>query len=238
MKKSFLLFIHLCFISFVVFTQEETLWDYPIKPGTPEWKTLKTKKQMVDACQIPLDILNNLSTKDLVTISLNYPLFNDYLEYDDERMGICMIIRRFNGLKELSQREDGITEIIKAYLNFPILDQLQKDPNHKDYHTPYKLPFLELVLCDDLFLNKLDDEKLEELRKITLKKYTDKLKNPDVYSTLFNLKKTMLLTVSIIYRQNIQTLSQEQKDSISFFIKGYKNCSYDLLTEISKIITL
>jgi hypothetical protein len=202
-----------------------------------EWATLRTYQQMIDTCQIPIDILNNTNTKDLVTICLNYPMFNDYLVHDDERIGIYVMIRRFNGLRELSQREDRITELKQAYSDFPILTELQKDPTSKEYHLPYKLPFLELILCDTLFLNKMNSDELEELRIIALNKYASELQNPDVYS-LFNIKKTMLLIATIMDRQNNEMLSPEQQDVLKTFIKNYSHCPHSLLTEVSKIIIL
>ena len=233
----FFLLIVLFSIPLIVHGQQNTLWDYPIKPGMEEWATLRTKKQMIDACQIPLEILNNSNTKDLVTICLNYPMFNDYLIFNNERKGICVMIQRFNGLMELSQRENKIPELIQAYSNFPILTQLQKDPTSKEYHLPYKLPFLELVLCDTLFLNKMNNDELEELRVIALNKYVSELQNPDVYS-LFNIKKTMLLIASVIIRQNNATILPEQQDTLKTFIESYNYCSHNLLIEVSKIITL
>ena len=218
--------------------QETILWDYPLKPGMEEWATLRTKTQMVTACQIPLDILDTINTKELVAICLNYPMFNDYLFFDDERKGISIMIARFNGLKGLSQREDRISELIQTYSDFPILTQLSKDPMSKEYHLPYKLPFLESLLCDTLFLNKMDSTELEELRIIALDKYASKLQNPEVYSVLFNIKKTMLLIASIIDRQNNLALSPEQQVVLKTFIENYNHCSHNLLTEVSKIITL
>jgi hypothetical protein len=203
-----------------------------------EWVTLRTKKQMIDACQIPSGILNNINTKDLVTICLNYPMFNDYLVYEDERKGISVMINKFNGLKELSQREDRMTELIQTYSDFPILTQLQKDPASKEYHLPYKLPFLELVLCDTLFLNNTNSIELEELRIIALNKYESKLQNPEIYSLLFNVTKTMLLIASIIEKQNRLSLSPEQQDVLKSFIENYNYFPHSLLTELSKIITL
>jgi len=238
MKKVIFILISLLFLSFIITAQEETLWDYPIKPGTEEWKTLKTKKQMVDVCQIPSEILNNISTSNLVIICLNYPMFYDYVAYNDERVGVKAIINHINGFSELHKRENGISELIKAYSKFPVLTQLQKDPASKDYHMPYKLPFLELVLCDPVFLNKMNSIELEEIRIVALDKYASKLQSPEVYSLFFNVKKTMLLIASVIDKQNIVVLSSEQQELLKTFIKNYHNFPNELLTEVSKIITL
>ena len=158
MKKQLLLLLLFSFVLLffsVIYAQEKMVWDYPIKPGMKEWATFETGEQMVKACQIPLDVLNAISTKELVMVCLNYPLFNNYLVLNDEREGISITIQQFNGLQELSQRKDGIQELIKAYADYPIISKVQNDVNSKDYHIPYKLSFLELVLSDNVFLTEM-----------------------------------------------------------------------------------
>ncbi len=228
MKKQLLLSFSLL-LFFAMHAQEKAEWDYPVKPGTKEWASFETNEQMLNACQIPLDILNTMSTKELVTACLNYPLFNNYVAFDDEREGVKVTIQNFNGLQELSRRKDGFIELIKAYTNYPILSQVQKDINSKDYHAPYKLSFLELVLSDPTFLSQINNDELEKLRKIAVNKYADKLQNPDVYS-LFCIKKSMLLTAVIMNKQN----KTEKKDVINTFIKTYNNLESNTLTEMSK----
>ena len=85
---------------------------------------------------------------------------------------------------------------------------------------------------------QMDSAELEELRIIALDKYENKLQNPEVYSVLFNIKKTMLLIASIIDRQNNEALSPEQQEILKTFIENYNHCPNSLLTEVSKIITL
>jgi len=95
----------LCLFSYLITAQEpekKETWDYPVKPGSREWASFTTGKQMVDACQIPNHILKSLSTKELVEICFNYPLFLDYAAANDERKGISHMIEIFNGLNELS----------------------------------------------------------------------------------------------------------------------------------------
>ena len=233
MKK--ILFSFLIFLSFVIYAQEKIVWDYPIKPGTKEWATFEMGEQMFNACQIPLDILSTIGTKELVMVCLNYPLFNDYVAFNDEREGVNVIIKNFNGLWELSKRQDGVKELMRVYADFPVLSQVQNDVASKDYHIPYKLSFLELVLSDNIFLSQVDNDELEEFRKIAVNKYADKLQNANVYS-LFNVKKTMLLAVSIMKKQNKVGKSIEKQAVMNTFIENYNHLDSNTLTEISKII--
>ena len=51
-------------------------YDFPIKPGTEEWKKLKSGDEMVDAFKIPDSVLISLSTEPSAKTSLNYPMLN------------------------------------------------------------------------------------------------------------------------------------------------------------------
>jgi len=73
-------------------------WDYPVKPGTEEWKQFKSHKEMTDACQIPEKILSSLSTKDLTAICLQYPLLIDMFAFNIPDYGIDAVFDNFNGL--------------------------------------------------------------------------------------------------------------------------------------------
>ena len=135
----------------------------------------------------------------------------------------------------MSKRQDGVKELIRVYADFPVLSQVQNDVASKDYHIPYKLSFLELVLSDNIFLSQVDNDELEEFRKIAVNKYADKLQNANVYS-LFNVKKTMLLAVSIMKKQNKVGKSIEKQAVMNTFIENYNHLDSNTLTEISKII--
>jgi len=233
MKK--LLLLTLLFFSFSVYSQEKKTWDYPVKPGSEKWASFTSGQQMLEACQIPKEVLAIISTKELAEICLNYPLLNDYIYVNDARNGISMKIEMFNGLKELSERKDCFQELFNIYKNYPILTQIQ-NKDSKDYHVPYKLPFLELLIADDAIIKKLDDQSLSALGKIVIEKYEKKLENSHVYS-LFNMSKTFLLGAVIIVNQNINSISPEQKDIAKRFIDNSNNPEPALLSEISKVIS-
>ena len=84
----------------------------------------------------------------------------------------------------------------------------------------------------NVFLSKMDNDELEELRKIVANKYADKLQNSDEYS-LFSIKKTMLLAAVIINKQR----KTEEQDVINTFIQSYNHLESNTLTGMSKLIT-
>jgi hypothetical protein len=206
------------------------MYDFPLKQGSIEWKSFETGQQMLEACQIPQKILDKISTTDLVKTCLSYPLFFEYLAFNNEREGIHIMIDKFNGLKELSKRQDGAQELIKIYNDFPVVQTVTS----KDADIPYKLPFLELLIADDVFINQLTENELAELSKIILNKYESKLKYTDIYS-IYNIKRTFLLGSVVLDKQNKSTKTQQ--NVIRNYIENYNNAESNLLTEISKIIS-
>ena len=236
MKKNLLLIV--CMISCVLNAQESeepVLWDYPVKPGMPEWASFATGEQMREACQIPDKILEALSSKDLVKIILNYPLFFTFTIHENERAGVSFAIKTFNGLSELSKRKDGVFELINAYKEYPVLTQ-QPERSSKYYFAPFKLLWIELLLADDAFIKQLNEHESAELGKIVVEKYARKVESIHVYS-LWDIKHTFLLCAVNILNYNINEKTPQQQETIKSFIENFMFADETLLTEMSKIIS-
>ena len=95
--------------------QNTTAYDYPIKPGTSEWSQFDDHAEMVDACQIPEDVLKTMSTDALIETVLNYPLLDDIYAYDTFQEGFDAVSEHFNGLLELLNRGDAGSELLAKY---------------------------------------------------------------------------------------------------------------------------
>jgi len=61
----------------------ELPWEYPIQPGTDEWKELQFGEPggLEAALQIPEEILASLTTEDLMVLIILNPLFYKFLLY-------------------------------------------------------------------------------------------------------------------------------------------------------------
>ena len=92
-------------------------YQYPVVPGTEEWDEFKSLQEMIDASQIPEDILKNMTTKALVESVINYPLAINICAYADlgagHMEGLKNVSEYFNGLPELYSRADAIEELDK-----------------------------------------------------------------------------------------------------------------------------
>ena len=169
-----LIFTCLIFTSFSLLAQEKRLdWDYPVKPGDKQWAELKTGEQQLNAVQIPQNILEQLSTAELAELCLNYPLYIGYTAVNDGRLAISRMIKKFNGLNELSKRKDGAKELVNLYEKFPIF----KDKESEDLQRLcFRLPFVELLIANEAFMNQFDRQAIKGLKKLLLKNMAKKPK--------------------------------------------------------------
>ena len=138
-------------------------YDYPIKPGTDEWKAFGSHEEMLKACQIPEEILHRMSTTALVETVLNYPLIMDWLTYDTFEIGIESVRKQFNGLSELLSRNDAGVSLMGLYQTI--------DPTTWDVNSPiaeraeyyFRLLNIELLLSQDSVISDLSVTNLQNL---------------------------------------------------------------------------
>lgn len=83
-------------------------YEYPIKPGTEEWKLITNRIERAEKCQIPEDILSRMTTEALAKTVLEYPFMVDMYAWNTTSVGYQVIKSEFNGLQELEMRPDGL----------------------------------------------------------------------------------------------------------------------------------
>ena len=206
------------------------IWDYPVKPGTEEWACIISSEEQLKIVQIPNDILARISTDELARLCIKYPLFFEYTAFNDERMAISLMIKKFNGLRELSEREDGTIALMKIYDQMKIQEKegyIEKG----EYSSVLHFEYIELLLSSDVFINQLSVEKQKVLRKMTVVKYGKKVEHIDVYG-MSGIKTSLLLSSVIINKTNPENKNyQLLKD----FIANYNSISNNQLETISMI---
>ena len=105
MRKLFLLFALLLCMSGN--GQTTIKWDYPVKPGSKEWKKLDSYSERLDKCQIPEEVLPHLDTPQLVDLCMEYPFLMNIYVFGDPFYGYDVLFHDFNGIRELFGREDA-----------------------------------------------------------------------------------------------------------------------------------
>jgi hypothetical protein len=143
-------------------------YNYPIYPGTKEWENLSTSEEMSNACQIPTNILENMSTQAVIQAIWEYPLlflvFQRYvLQTDFEAL-----FSQNNAYIELSKRKDAG---IALFNRLVLADPLTKGATQESQ-------VLELLISQTVFLSQLNNDQKKKIVEITLT--NDNLRQNDV----------------------------------------------------------
>ncbi len=160
------------------------VYNYPIKPGSSEWKAFKSHYQMINACQLPTAIINKIKTEDLLNTCLDYPLYDDMFFYDRIQKGFDAVKLYFNGLKELLDRNDVGNQILDLYMKM--------DPNsyNEDWPKAKKVEFaisfikIEVLLAQTKILNEFSKGERALILQECIKKAREKQKYPKYYGQL------------------------------------------------------
>lgn len=174
MKNFFLTFIFFIAISSAYAQTNNNPYHFPIKPGTEEWKKLKSGDEMASVCNIPETILKNLTTQALVNTCLNYPLFSEILSANDLQAGFSALQNNFNGFRELINRKDAGKELLLTYqkLNTANLSLIRSLEERGAF--TFKFTYIELLLSQAQILSNLDTGEKHLLRQEALRKFEQK----------------------------------------------------------------
>jgi len=164
-------------------TSASDAYEYPIKPGTEEWKAFETHDDMLKACQIPESTLKSMSTKGLVETVLEYPLFGDIMAYSSIQQGFEVVASRFNGLSELLNRKDAGTELLAIYSKMNPQDIEENWGDIQKGAHAVSIANVEILLAQNKILDNLNKIQLENLIVEARSKYTAKQQS-EIYGQL------------------------------------------------------
>ena len=96
----------------------DTPYEYPVKPNTKAWLGMPTTIERHAACDIPMDIVQKMTTDALVETVLTYPFFVDVMCYDTVEMGFRVVSGYFSGMDELlnHRNEQEVCLSLQKYL--------------------------------------------------------------------------------------------------------------------------
>lgn len=79
------------------------------------WVQFKTGEDMLKALNLPKDVLNKLTTEQLVECCKQYPLWISRMAYNDPCKGTLYVMDNFNGFSALRNRERHAEYLLDAY---------------------------------------------------------------------------------------------------------------------------
>lgn len=147
-------------------------YEYPIVPGTEAWSELTTHQQMIEAVQIPEDILNKMNTEELVTAVLENPMIIDIYAYytveDGFTEGYRIMCDKLNCLNELSKRGDSAIVLEKALSNLStVLVETEESGQAEDVQSMYMTGNRILQCIEEQSTSEISESMISPLAAIT-----------------------------------------------------------------------
>lgn len=236
MKKRIIFWFIIFVISGIIpnLAQQSTgVYEYPIKPGSDEWKAFTTHGDMINSCQIPSSILQSMSTIDLIETCLTYPLFGDMFLHDHFQKGFDAVSAHFNGLQELLKRKDAGNFLLEKYKGMDpnALDQTWSSLQKGEYAANFY--FVEILLAQEVILKKLQKIQKESLLNECIRKAQEKQKYPEVFGML-SFENIGLIAGRIMLIENFEPLIQkiETDEHIKWFLQNGPIPSQSLIDEL------
>lgn len=197
MKITTYIILFCCFIIAPTFVYSQKIsddaYDFPIRPGMPEWKELKTYTEILEAIQIPDDIVKDMSTLGLVETILNYPDLINILSHPTYQEGFQLIVGRFNGYQELISRPDAGNKLLDIYSRF---DPNKNEPmvQYQDHPIVFEYLNIELLLAQPEIINTLDYREKIKLSTIIINKYNEKIINKSKFGNLSIISSCLVIS--------------------------------------------
>jgi hypothetical protein len=207
----------------VTFPDDETpSWDFPVKPGSDEWKAFQSHDEMVKACQIPENILVKLQTAELIKICLNYPLWMDIFVFNLLSDGFKSYETNFNGFRELLSRKDAGTETLAYYRKI----NPESEVFSSSIDFVYRMSVVELFLSHQQIATKYSSVQKKDVIAELLTKHPK-----------FRQQTSYLAMINLIQYDNRSILAPEAK-KLSVYFSGSFLPDKEFITQADKLINL
>ena len=170
---------------------------YPVTPIDEMWQSLFTTTERVDACRIPDEILDKMTTLQLLLAAIDYPMSGTLYMYSDMETGFEVLTEYCGALEELLSRADCMKTVKEYYVNYNIPENKivdwsriidEDDPAEganaiindpellelatADYRIMYAIDLMEMIMASKTL--ELDSAGQEQLINIILDKKEDK----------------------------------------------------------------
>lgn len=145
--------------------------------NSPNWKTMSRRERGM-VCQLPSELIDTLTTKELIQTTLDYPFFIDIYAFNTVEMGYNAVLNGCNVLQTLVSRTDRADAVLEFYDNAHVVSALNTSFDKKQY---FDLDKLELLIVQDDFTAAMTDEQKDRLIDIAENKYLEKTNYSDLY---------------------------------------------------------
>jgi hypothetical protein len=169
---------------------------YPFRPGSAEWKSLKSHSEMIAAVTVPESELKSMCTQGLVYTCVYCPLFIDLFACNHIRDCFMSLTDNVNSFGELITRNDAGIELFNYYKI--CFDTTKISTKYTD--AQFKIYGIETFFAQQEFLTTLNEQELKTVLSDVYSKLKYKQEN-DV--TTMSITSSRYLLCNILYH-NLQ----------------------------------
>lgn len=172
----------------------------------------QTGDELIAMCNVPNDILRNMSTPNLVRTCFKHPYNNTWQAYNNAYEGILSIMTRFNGYAELMKRRSGLEEALNFYTQLGY---------HRETTMVSETDMISwtLVMCTAADYSAFNQEQVSLLAHDVREK--DRIALITSYPNLYLSHRFYCLLGAFIVFHYDDTLPDEQRVLIANFIRYY-----------------
>lgn len=144
----------------------EEPYDFPLRPGVPEWNDLETEEERINALQVPEAILKCLTDEALLQTCIEYPLFMYLFASSsiDPSFGFGELVDDFNGLREFYSRKCIEKVLLCRYT-------LEDIYSFVDSYDVFRLYYFIMFLSRESIIAELNEDQVVILIEESLENY-------------------------------------------------------------------
>lgn len=193
-------------------------FTFPFHQNDMKWESYKNTDERLAALQIPQNVLNEISTENLINVCFEFPYLFDFYACDNQHQGLECLRKEFNGFQELYTRPDVAKVLINRYRELPSKFDNFSVLNHIERGNVRLRSFILLsMLSEKSILNLLYKEQEKVFMRVADSCYNVMLHDSVIYGK-------SLCTMAQMLNENIVSKSMKRNmstSSLEYYQGGY-----------------
>ena len=190
----------------------------------------QTGDELMAMCNVPNDLLKNMSTPNLAWTCFNHPYNTDWIAFNNYYEGILSVMTRFNGYGELMKRKSGAEAVIDLFVQLGYNEEGKINVNE-----PSMIAWT-LVLCTANDYLAFNQEQVSRLAKEVL--YKEFIANVTSSANLYLSHKSYCLLGAFMAYHYDEELPEEQRILLASFIRNLSMTYYTSEVDLVRSYTI
>lgn len=209
----------LCFWSITSIAQVSSTWNYPIGPGSNEWKASLSVSEHLSYYNIPETTLSKMSTEELVKTCLKYPELRMIFTRNSLIKGYDYIKSQFNGFRELEKRTDAGKYLLNAYQNKKHDDVVNLPNDTLKGYFMFSILYIELMISQEPIIRNMSKDDQISLKNQAITSFESEGRLNKYFGDFLREIPALILTRILVIKgeTNAAVKDKLDPDIMSFF---------------------